>query len=171
MQALPGSVQVCAVHTACLAHARHDSTQTAHGCSHCCQVAKIQGAGGRTRALCVRAAAPSAAAPGDRRAAVQTAAVPAVKAAALAEVADVSPASTAFTPRPITSVLSLEGLTLPSYGGPLPCLGGCVAGSAGYLAAVLVPATRARGAGFLCKENRVEVLESLRCCLQGLFVF
>lgn len=120
MQALQGSAQVCATHTVHAWHTRRDVTLTAHGCSRCRQVGKIQGAGGRTCTLCVRAAAPNAPAAGGRRAAVQAAATPAVKAAALAEVAEVSPASTAFTPRPITSVLTLEGLSLPSYGWPLP---------------------------------------------------
>ncbi|KAK9830964.1 hypothetical protein WJX81_003304 [Elliptochloris bilobata] len=77
------------------------------------QVGKIQGAGGRERACCVRAAAPSAPPPSGRRSAVQTAATSAVKATALAEA---PPATTAFTPRPVTSVLTLEGLKLPSYG-------------------------------------------------------
>ena len=121
MQALQGSAQVRATHSVHAGHMRCDVTLTAHGCPRCCQAAKIQGAGSRKCASCVRAAAPSAPAPGGRRAGVQAAATPAVKAAAaLAEVAEVSPASTAFTPRPITSVLTLEGLSLPSYGWPLP---------------------------------------------------
>ncbi len=58
------------------------------------------------------AAAPGVPAPSGRRTAVQTAAAGAVKAAA---VADAPPAVlTAFTPRPITSVLPLERFQLPS---------------------------------------------------------
>jgi len=63
--------------------------------------------------VCVRAAAaPGVPAPSGRRASVQTAAAGAVKAAA---VADAPPTVlTAFTPRPITSVLPLERFQLPS---------------------------------------------------------
>ena len=120
MQAMQGTAQVCATPTVHAWRMRREVTLTAHGCSCCCQVAKIQGAGSRKCALCVRAAAPSAPAPGGRRSTVQAGATPAVKAAVLAEAAELTPASTAFTPRPITSVLTLEGLSLPSYGGPLP---------------------------------------------------